>query len=67
MSSTTEKTTSPDRLTKDSKIVTARAPIDLAAFVHAIDDLLVARNAQKRSGLHFGYTTVTHSDREIKR
>src|ERR1700719_3440976 len=45
----------------DGKIVTARAPIDLAAFVHAIDDLLVARNAQKRSGLHFGYTTVTHS------
>jgi len=26
----------------DGKIVTARAPIDLAAFVHAIDDLLVA-------------------------
>jgi protease I len=25
----------------DGKIVTARAPIDLAAFVHAIDDLLV--------------------------
>jgi protease I len=26
----------------DGKIVTARAPIDLAAFVHAIDDVLVA-------------------------
>jgi hypothetical protein len=26
----------------DGKIVTARATIDLAAFVHAIDDLLVA-------------------------
>jgi protease I len=26
----------------DGKIVTARAPIDLAAFVHAIDDLLIA-------------------------
>ena len=26
----------------DGKIVTARAPIDLAAFVDAIDDLLVA-------------------------
>ena len=26
----------------DGKIVTSRAPIDLAAFVHAIDDLLVA-------------------------
>ena len=26
----------------DGKIVTARAPIDLAAFVYAIDDLLVA-------------------------
>jgi protease I len=26
----------------DGKIVTARAPIDLAAFVHAIDRLLLA-------------------------
>jgi protease I len=26
----------------DGRIVTARAPIDLAAFVHAIDDLLIA-------------------------